>query len=408
MNVMSETESGKQKRKYDPGLTVLGAKSAKPGRHADGKGLYLLVKPSGAKSWLLRTQYLGKRRDIGLGSYDTLSLAEAREKAAALRKVSIKGDDPIGERDKGKFVIPTFAKAMEAAHAEFSRGWVDKHAAAFKSSLEQHALPSLGKVRVDHIDASLIRDTLAPIWVEKPVMARKVRVRIGQVLDYAKAKRWRSEGAPAAKEVSMGLAKHGKGKNFAAMPHADVPAFLSQLETEAQTVGRLALKFTILTAARSGEVRHARWGQIDLEKGLWARPAAMMKAREAHTVALSPAALEVLRQAAGFRLTNADSLIFAGKGGKPLSDMTLTKALRDAGHSVTVHGFRAAFRNWAAEKMPTIPSEVAETALAHSIGNATTRAYLTTSFVDLRHKLMAAWGDYCTGRGNVIQLAATA
>lgn len=401
-------------------LTVESVRAAKPGRHADGDGLYLLVKPTGARSWLLRVVSNGRRKDIGLGSVDlsprskkdedettsaiplmllrSLTLKQAREKAATLRKIAHAGLDPIAERDRERRQIPTFAEAVELAHEEFRKGWVAKHAAAFKASLETHVVPHIGRERVDVIDHAMVRDALASIWTDKPVMARKVRVRINQVLGFAKSKGWRKSDLPDAKEVRKGLAKHGRTGHFAAMPFKDVPSFVETLLGEDDTPGRLALLFTILTAARSGEVRNARWEQIDLDSATWTRPAEIMKMKVGHTIPLTAAALAVLERAKG--LSNGKGLIFPGKGGKAaLSDMTLTKALRTAGQAeITVHGFRSSFRDWAAEMMPTIPPMVAEMALAHSVGTETERAYLRTDLMDLRRKLMTAWTGYATGK----------
>lgn len=409
-------------------LTVVSVKSAKPGRHADGEGLYLLVKPTGARSWLLRVVTNGKRRDIGLGTVDmlprgredeaspaediplmlrrSLSLSEARDKARELRKIARAGMDPIAERDRERRKIPTFAEAVALAHEEFKQGWVDKHAAAFKASLETHAVPYLGAERVDMIDHAKVRDALAAIWTDKPVMARKVRVRINQVLGFAKSKGWRKTDLPSAKEVRKGLAKHGRAGHFAAMPFKEVPALMRDLSAGADTPGRLALTFTILTAARSGEVRNARWEQIDLEARTWTRPAEMMKMRVEHSIPLSDDALAVLERAKP--LTGGKGLIFPGKRAATLSDMTLTKALRTAGHDgVTVHGFRSSFRDWAAEKMPTIPPMVAEMALAHSVGTETERAYLRSDLMDPRRTLMDAWAGHLTASApsNVVQFA---
>lgn len=409
-------------------LTVETVRSAKPGRHCDGDGLYLLVKPSGARSWLLRVVANGKRRDIGLGTVDltpkskqacgeatapiplmllrSLSLKEAREKAAALRKLAHAGLDPIAERDRERRTIPTFAEALKLAHEEFAKGWVDKHSAAFLASLETHVVPHIGRERVDVIDGAMVRDALANIWTEKPVMARKVRVRINQVLGFARSKGWRATDLPNAKEVRKGLAKHGRAKHFAAMPYKDAPAFLQALLAVEGTPGRLALAFTILTGARSGEVRRASWAQIDLEARTWTRPASIMKMQVEHAIPLSDEALAVLERARPF---SSNELIFPGMKGKELSDMTLSKALRTAGQAtVTVHGFRSTFRDWAAEKMPTIPPMVAEMALAHSVGTETERAYLRSDLKDFRRSLMDAWGSFLMGKKavNVLPLRA--
>jgi len=243
----------------------------------------------------------------------------------------------------------------------------------------------------------MVRDALAGIWTEKPVMARKLRVRINQVLGFSRSKGWRTAPLPDAKEVRKGLAKHSRTSHFAAMPFKEVPAFTQGLLAEEGTPGRLALLFTILTAARSGEVRKATWEQVDVAAGMWMRPASIMKMGVEHSVPLSPEALAVLDRTRV--ISSGKGLIFPGKSGKQLSDMTLTKALRTAGEdAVTVHGFRSSFRDWAAERMPTIPPMVAEMALAHSVGSETERAYLRTDLMDLRRTLMGAWAAYLTRR----------
>lgn len=385
-------------------LTVVGARNARPGRHADGLGLYLLVKPTLAKSWLLRVQVAGQRRDIGLGGFTDLTLVEAREEAARLRKVARAGGDPVLERDKDRRPVPPFRKAAEECHAELSKGWTDKHAAAFLATLKEHAFAALGNIRVDHIEASTIRDALAPIWIEKPVVARKVRQRIGTVLNFSKSKGWRATEAPTS-SVTVGLSRQPKGKSFAAMPYVDVPDFFGAASAKVDTIGRLALLFTITTAARSGEVRSARWSHIDLDKKVWRRPAELMKSREAHDVTLSPAAIEVLQRVAAFRTQVEDCLIFPGARGNAISDMTLTKVMRDAEQPFTVHGFRSTFRDWAAEKMPTVPDAVAEAALAHAVPDATIAAYKRAKFMEMRRTLLDRWGEYLMGQSNVLKLA---
>lgn len=202
-------------------LTAVTVKNAKPGRHGDGDGLYLLVKPSGAKSWLLRVQKNGKRRDVGLGSLAALSLAEARDKAAELRKHALNGRDPVVERDRDNRPTPTFREATKETHEALKSGWVTKNAAAFLTSLETYAYPKLGNLKVDTIEASDILGVLTPIWTSKPELARKVRMRIGQVLNYSYSKGWRAAEAPH-RAVSVGLPRQPKGKNFSAMPYVDV------------------------------------------------------------------------------------------------------------------------------------------------------------------------------------------
>lgn len=414
-------------------LTAIKVRNAKPGIGANGKpvkaayqdgdGLFLLCAPSGAKSWMLRVQVGRKadgkpnRRDIGLGSVDvdgagrnafadgdarldtaplmlrkSLTLADAREKAAALRKLAKAGLDPVAERDRLLVMIPTFAEAVKEAHKALSAGWADRTAKAFLASLEEHAVPKLGAVKVDAIGSSDVIAALAPIWTDKPVMARKVRGRIGQVLAFAKARGWRSDALPDARELRTGLSKQGRGGNFAAMPFTLVPEYVAgELDKDA-TASRYAVLFAILTGARSGEVRQATWEQVDLQARTWTRPAGIMKMKAGHVVTLSDAAAALLE-----RFTPKDmrsGLIFAGRRGKPLSDMSLTKALRTAGRTETVHGFRSSFRDWAAERMPTIPGMVAEMALAHKIGTKTEQAYLRSDLRDMRRALMDAWGRF--------------
>lgn len=373
-------------------LTALAVRNAKPGRHGDGQGLYLLVKPTGARSWVLRVQYRGRREDIGLGSLADLSLAEAREKAAALRKAARQGKSARAERDKGRSSAPTFGEAMKAAHAELGKGWTDKTAAAFLASLEEHAVPLLGHHRVDAIGTAEIKSALKPIWTDKPHQARKVRHRILTVLAYARSEGWRTAPVPTGKEVREGLAKQPRATGFAAVPYAEVPQLIEDELGKAETPARLALLFTVLTAARSGEVRAARWEQIDVEARTWTRPAEAMKSRLPHVVTLSRAALAVLAKAERF---GKAGLVFpSARPGRPLSDMTLAKVLRAAGRAETVHGFRSSFRDWAAEKMPTVPAMVAEMALAHSVGTATEQAYLRSDLRDLRFDLLDSWGRF--------------
>ncbi|AJA10033.1 transposase [Sphingopyxis fribergensis] len=386
-------------------LTDLKVRNAKPGIHGDGAGLYLRVKKPtkdaqkrgqtvGSKSWVLRVQFQGGREDIGLGGYPTdLSLSEAREKAAHLRKFARQGKNAREERDRQKLVVPTFKEAMLKAHAELSKGWSVKNAASFKSSLQDHVVPKIGNRRVDHIRTADVISALAAVWTEKPALAQKLRVRILQVLSFSRANGWRSEALPDPRELRDGLARRPKGGNFAAVPFRDAPAFVADQLGKEETTGRLALLFTILTAARSGEVRSAQWEHVDLEAREWNRPAELMKAGVKHTVTLNDAAIAILERAKA--LSNGKGLIFpGGRKGARLSDMTLTKVMRTAKRTETVHGFRSTFRDWAAEKMSRIPAMVSEMALAHSVGTKTEQAYLRSDLRDLRRDLMDAWGCF--------------
>jgi integrase len=388
-------------------FTALKVKNAPPGVHGDGKGLYLRVKPSGARSWVLRVQFNGKREDIGLGSDADLTLAEAREKAAHLRKLARQGKNARVERDRQKVTIPTFAEAVERAHAELGKGWSEKTAEQFRSSLKLHALPTLGNRRVDEIETEHVIAALAPIWTDKPQIARKVRHRISQVLAFSKSHGWRTGAIPSADELRRGLAKQPKGKGFAAVPYAEVPAIVVGELAKENSPARLALLFTILTAARSGEVRNADWSQINRDECTWQRPAELMKAGEAHTVMLNEAALAVLERAR--KQFGGEGLVFPSVRGKVLSDAALGLMLRAAGRTETVHGFRSSFRDWAAERMPTVPAMVAEMALAHSVGTAVEKAYLRSELRTQRQALADAWGAFAApslslSSGNVVAL----
>lgn len=407
-------------------LTALAVNNAKPGRHADGKGLYLLVKDTGAKSWLLRVQVDGKRRDIGLGSVaapsaqrtkkvdaeeagivipllhrKVLTLSEAREKAGMLRTAAKSGLDPVAERDRDRKSIPTFKAAAKAAYEALKAGWTEKEGKAFLASLENHAHKTLGSIRVDKITAADITDALAPIWTSKPDIAKKVRQRISKVLNFAHGKGWRVAEAPS-KSVSVGLPRQPKGGNFKAMPYADVPTFVQRLRTEAPTAGRRALLLLIFTAARPGEIRNGRWRQFDEDKRDWNRPADMMKERIAHTITLNKPALALLGEvkAEAGDAARPDALFFPNRDRKPISDMTMSKVLKAAGLSFDAHGFRSSFRDWAAEKMPLIPDPVAEAALAHSVPDSVVKAYKRTKFVEMRRELLDAWGEFVTSRLN--------
>jgi len=410
-------------------LTAKSVMNAKAGRHADGGGLYLLVKPTGARSWLLRVQVDGRRRDIGLGSVETsalamrsdigadipleaksrLTLAEARELSARLRNAAKAGRDPAAERKKDRKAPPSFKDAAIATHKaqKASHSWSDKTADAFLKSLETHAYPTLGKMRVDLVEAEHIANALAPIWTAKPDMAKKVRQRIATVLDYSKAMNWRATEAPR-KAVGSLTGKTKKGGNFPAMPYADVPAYYLSLSEGTPTMGRLGLMLAIATCARSIEVRESRWEHIHADKREWRRPAELMrKNNEAHTVTLNDAALSVLKRIAEISdPSKPETLILPNSKGKPLSDMTISKVMRDADLSFVPHGFRSSFRDWAAEQHSEIPDPVAEAALSHSVPDAVIAAYKRTKFLEMRRTLLDHWSAFIlSDRTNVVQLA---
>ena len=367
-------------------LTALKIRSlAEPGRYADGDGLFLDVTGKAAGRWVLRIQSNGRRREIGLGSLKNVSLADARDAAFVTRKKIAQGIDPVAERKEARQAIPTFRKAAELVHEEHEKAWKNgKHQKQWIATLRTYAFPRMGDLLVNEIEGPLIRDVLAPIWLAKPETARRVRQRIGTVLDWSYARGFRATEAPM-RSLSKGLPRQPKKDNhFAALPYASVPGFLEKLG-ERESVGRIALEALILTAARSGEIRGATWSELDLKAALWTVPAARMKMGRAHTVPLSPEAVAVFQRARTFPGQNVK---------KPLSDMTLLKILRDMDLTVTVHGFRSAFRDWAAEQTNYV-GEVAEAALAHTVSNKVEAAYRRTDFLDKRRLLMRDWAEFC-------------
>ena len=401
-----------------PKLTALAVRNAKTGKHGDGEGLYLMVKPSGAKSWVLRIQADGKRRDIGLGTVETspkigdsslevtipilqrkvLSLAEARQKAGLLRSAAKSGLNPIEERDRERQKVPTFREAAISTHNSLQKGWTKKNADAFLNSLTKHAYPTLGGKSVHLISTSDIITALEPIWSDKPQIAKKVRQRIGTVLNFAHAKGWRPTEAPQ-KSISNGLPRQPKPGHFDVMPYRKVPAWVAAQIQNAPTQGRRGQLLQIFTASRPGEVRGAQWGQFDFAERLWHRPAWLMKERVAHTVTLNTGAiklLEQIRSELGFEPQPTD-LVVPSPTGKKLSDGTFNKVLRDAGLSHDTHGFRSSFRDWAAENVPEIPDSVAEAAISHVVPDRVVRAYKRTTFIEMRRTLLQKWSDYLQG-----------
>lgn len=387
-------------------LTASSVKAAnQPGRYGDGDGLALLVGKSGGKSWMVRIQKDGRRRDIGLGSAAKVPLKLARERAALVRMQVEEGIDPIAERRKAAG-IPTFREAAALVHAEHEKGWKNgKHQAQWLSSLEAYAFPAIGEFSVASIDAPAVRDLLAQIWLNKPETARRVRQRICSVIDWSVAKGYRNGPLPMPM-IDRALPKQrDKVKHHKALPYAELPEFMKALRAR-ESMGRLALEAVILTAARSGEVRLAAWGELDLEAALWTIPAERMKAGREHVVPLSEPAVALFKKMKQHRRGGSD-LVFPGqKRGKPLSDMTLTKALRDMGLEITAHGFRSTFRDWVSEET-SYPGELAEAALAHVIKDKTEAAYRRGNLLEKRRQLMAAWAEYVIEASidNVVRLS---
>ena len=378
-------------------LSATAVKAAKlSGRYGDGDGLYLLIGPTGARSWVCRVQKNGKRRDIGLGSAKKVTLAQAREKAATVRSQVEAGIDPIFERRK-ELGIPTFRQAAALVFAENKKSWRNaKHRAQWLSTLTAYAFPHFGDLAVSDVEGPHVRDALVAIWLDKPETARRVRQRIVMVIDWAIAKGYRTMPLPIA-AMNKSLPKvRTKAAHHSALPYAQVPAFIGRLR-ERESVGRLAFEALVLTAARSGEIRLAVWSEIDLDGKLWTIAAERMKPGREHVVPLSQASVDAITRAHAYRETRSD-LVFPGvRSGKPLSDMTLTKICRDMEIAAVPHGFRSSFRDWVAEETD-FDGDIAEMALAHAIENKVEAAYRRGNLLEKRRLLMDAWGQYCVGK----------
>jgi integrase len=408
-------------RKLSNALTPFVVKSAKPGRHADGGGLHLLVKKSGARSWVFRFMLKGKARDIGLSrcpeavellkraGNEELTLAQARDVAAIYRLKVKAGIDPLAERDREAAEALAAAQAAQIAGISF-REVADAHIAAnegswrnakhrqqWSNTLITYAYPVVGELPVAEIGTSHVLKILEPIWKAKPETASRVRGRIETILDAAKARgyrdgenpaRWRGHIAQILPVRSRLTRGHHK-----AMPYDAVPAFVGELQSR-KAIAALALEFAVLTAARTGEVLGAAWGEVDFEKAVWTIPAGRMKAGKEHRVPLSPRAVEILEAT---KPLGKDWLFPADKGGA-LSSMAMAMLLRRMKVDATVHGFRSAFRDWAAE-CTGFAHEVCEMALAHAIGNKAEAAYRRGDLFEKRRRLMGDWAGYCSGEG---------
>lgn len=372
-----------------------------PGRYCDGNGLYLVVEPSGAKRWLVRTMIKGRRADIGLGSVRLVSLSEAREQAVAIRKLARDGEDPLAQRRRERRVIPSFEQAARSVHAERVPTFRNsKHAAQWLQSLVTYAFPSLGSMRMDRLQPADVLKVVSPIWLAKPETARRVKQRIETVCDWAKAHGFATGDNPAA-NVAEVLPRQGDTKeHFAAMPYADLPGFvrgLASAKVSEQT--RLGIELIILTALRTSEVRKGTWCEVDWTAETWTIPAERQlkkKKPTPHAVPLSPRAVEVLRQLQ--ELSAGSPFIFPGaRRDKPVSDMTFLMGLRRMGLKITNHGFRSSFRDWASEES-NHRQEVIEKSMAHTIPNKVEAAYRRGNLLNKRRFLMCDWAAYLGGR----------
>jgi integrase len=380
----------------DRALTALAVKQMKaPGRFADGHGLYLVVDPSGAKRWLLRLVVQGRRRDIGLGSVSLVPLAEAREKAIAFRKVAREGGDPLLVLRLQPVSVPTFSEAAEQVHAAQELTWKNpKHAQQWINTLKSYAFPIIGKKPVSEVQTPDILAVLSPIWLSKPETGRRVRQRIGTVLDWAKAAGHRTGDNPV-EAVGRGLPRQPTGdKHHAALSFKDVPDFVATLRRAGEG-SNLAFEFLILTATRTSEVLNAVWAEIDLNEKVWTLPAERMKAGRVHRIPLSARSLEILASAKAWAPDS--ELVFPNQTGKkPFSNMVFQATMKRLEAKATPHGFRSAFSDWAAETT-SFPREVVEMALAHTVKNKVEAAYRRGDLFDKRRELMDAWQNFIIG-----------
>ena len=386
-----------------------------PGRHSDGEGLYLNVTPAGARSWLFMWKKAGKRREMGIGSAGSVSLARAREIASECRAQVAAGIDPIEARDAAAEIKPrkpTFGEIADKFLATKESEWRNpKHRAQWRMTLETYAAP-LWSRPVDEIDTEAVLSVLTPLWQTKAETASRLRGRIENVLDAARAKGHipSNEANPARLRGHLAhlLPKRAKltRGHHAAMAYDDVPAFIARLR-EREALAAMALEFCILTAARSGEVYGARWSEIDMAAKVWTVPAERMKAAREHRIPLSDRALAILEKLSQARTSE---LVFPGQRvGKSLSATAMEMLLRRMDQdAVTVHGFRSAFRDWAGNETH-FPREVAEAALAHVVGDKAEQAYRRGDALEKRRDIMQAWANHCApAPGNVVNLRQSA
>jgi integrase len=383
-------------RQVKPARSV--ATLEKPGRHSDGDGLYLVVDASGARRWLFMFRWGGKLKEMGLGGASTVSLSDAREKAADARRIVASGRNPIELRrsaEAARAAGTMFGAFADKLVADLVQGFRnEKHQSQWATTLKTYAAP-LREKPLDAIGTDDVLAVLAPIWQTKHETASRLRGRIERVLDAAKAKGLRSGENPARWRGHLDklLSKRRKltRGHHAAMAYPDVPAFISELRKR-EAVAGMALEFTIVNASRSGEVLGARWSEIDQETKVWTVPAERMKAGRPHRVPLAPRALNILAEAEKIR---TGEYVFPGqRRDRPLSPVAMNKVLRRMQiENATVHGFRSSFRDWAGE-CTSFPREIAEAALAHVVGDETERAYRRGDALEKRRLLMEAWAGF--------------
>jgi len=380
-------------------VTVAKAKNA--GMYADGGGLYLQVSSSGSKSWVFRFRFQARRRDMGLGALPSVGLAIARDKAFECRRLLMQGVDPIEARDderrsssrRGVTFRQAFETFFELKRKSLSNA---KHLKQWPATMSAYVFPHIGDRPIAQVQTGEILDVLTPVWFDKPETGRRLLQRIEAVFKSAILRGHRERASPCIGVVQELGNRHRTVVNHRSLPYQQVPGFIAELRnSKCLPATRLAFEWLILTATRSGETRLANWKEIDKRAALWMLSPERTKARRRHVIPLSPRCLEILSEARAHYPESA--LVFPGsKLGAPLSDMTLTKVLRDMGlaHRATPHGFRSSFKNWCAE-VERVRDEVSEACLAHQIKDKVKAAYLRSDFLDERKALMAAWSMHC-------------
>jgi integrase len=395
-------------RRVSGKLTTVEVAQARRRRlYGDGLGLFLQVSATGGKSWVFRWKEDGRQRVMGLGPLHTVSLAEARERALLCRRARLDGRDPIQERRAARMAARierartmTF-EACAAAYIDAHRaGWKSrKHADQWTATLATYAFPVFGELPVAAVDVALVMKVLDPVWREKVETASRVRGRIEAVLGWATTRGYRRGPNPAAwkdhlQNLLPARAKVRRVEHHKALPYGELGAFMTELRAQEGIAAR-ALEFTILTAARTGEVIGARWSEIDRAARLWTIPGERMKAGKEHRVPLSDAALAILE--AMWKVRTGD-FVFPGARGKGLSQMSMLMTLRRMGRGdVVTHGFRSSFSDWCSEQT-SFPSEVREMALAHAVGDKVEAAYRRGDLFEKRRQLAEAWARYCCTR----------
>jgi integrase len=383
-------------------LTALKVKHArKPGMLADGHGLYLQVTRANARSWIFRYYRDGKSREMGLGSLNAVGLADARLKAAECRRLLADGIDPIAARDveRSQRALDaraiTFDKCADAFIKAHSSGWKNpKHVKQWTATIRTYATPVFGSLPVQAVDVALVMKVLEPLWTTKPETATRVRGRIESVLNWAKARGYRTGENPALWKGHLDKLLPSRNKvakvvHHSALPYDELPGFMATLRTQ-DSISARALEFTILTAARTGEIIGARRSEIDEGSAVWTVPAKRMKGDREHRVPLSLRAIEIIQSLA----KDGDYLFPGARAAGQLSNMAMLKLLeRMKRNDLTVHGFRSTFRDWAAERT-NFPGEVAEAALAHVVGDKVEAAYRRGDLFEKRRRLMDAWAQF--------------